>query len=388
MPLGAGGAPPPHAAHDRAIKSKVTNASALACRPSAGLPFAGRWPETAAPAANSASIPAHTQLGKLGSSGATRGAPCVRAVVTTCTFTKVAEATFNVTELWLSEHLDACGAPLQAKLTVPVSPPPGARLKLYVAVPPAVTVAEVENPSHAATEKSSPLPESATVCGLFWALSVMVSVPVRPPAAVGVKVTLIVQLALAATLEPHVFVSAKSPLAAMPLIVNAALPVFVRVMLCAELVVACTWPANISLVAETPTIGPRPVPLRLTICGLSEALSVSVTIPVKVPLLAGEKIALMVHVEPGFRVAGETGQVLLWAKLLLATMPRMVRFAPPVFVTATVSAALVVPTAESLKDRLMVERDTTGTRVTSRMRLLPVSAMKRRPELWNDTPSG
>jgi len=51
-----------------------------------------------------------------------------------------------------------------------------------------------------------PVPESATAWGLFFALSVIESVPVRVPVAVGVNVTLIVQLAPTATDVPQVFV--------------------------------------------------------------------------------------------------------------------------------------------------------------------------------------
>jgi len=58
-----------------------------------------------------------------------------------------------------------------------------------------------------------PVPVSEIVCGLLEALSVMVNVPLRVPPPVGVNVTLIVQLELAATLEPQVLVCAKSPLA-------------------------------------------------------------------------------------------------------------------------------------------------------------------------------
>ena len=66
---------------------------------------------------------------------------------------------------------------------------------------------------------------------------------VRVPVAVGLKVTLIVQFAPAATLVPQVFVCEKSPLfvpaIAMPepLKVSVALPVFVSVMFCEALVV-------------------------------------------------------------------------------------------------------------------------------------------------------
>ena len=62
-------------------------------------------------------------------------------------------------------------------------------------------------------------------------MSVRVSVPLREPMAVGVKVTLKVQLALAARLEPQVLVWEKSPLATMLLMLRVALPVFLRATL-------------------------------------------------------------------------------------------------------------------------------------------------------------
>jgi hypothetical protein len=79
------------------------------------------------------------------------------------------------------------------------------------------------------TETASPPPLKATVCGDPLTLSVIVSVPVRLPAAVGVKVTEAVQPAPAARLAPHVFVSAKSPEAAIDAIVSAAVPELVSV---------------------------------------------------------------------------------------------------------------------------------------------------------------
>ena len=72
----------------------------------------------------------------------------------------------------------------------------------------------------------------------------MLTAAVRVPVAVGLKVTLIVQLAPAATELPQVFVWAKSPalvpVTEMPLIVSAALPVLLNVTVCAELVVLTT----------------------------------------------------------------------------------------------------------------------------------------------------
>lgn len=61
-----------------------------------------------------------------------------------------------------------------------------------------------------------PVPDSGTLCGLFPALSLKVRSPVRDPSCVGVKVTLTVHLAPAASVEPQVLLwMAKSPLVAM-----------------------------------------------------------------------------------------------------------------------------------------------------------------------------
>ena len=82
-----------------------------------------------------------------------------------------------------------------------------------------------------------PVPESVTLCGLPAALSVTERDPVRVPVAVGVNVTLIVQLAAAARGEEQLLVCAKSPLVAMLVKVSAALPVLESVTGFAALVV-------------------------------------------------------------------------------------------------------------------------------------------------------
>ena len=72
-----------------------------------------------------------------------------------------------------------------------------------------MTVADDEEPEDMVSEKFWPVPLRLTVCLLPVApllLSVIVSVPVREPAAPGVNVTLIVQDALAATLVPQLLV--------------------------------------------------------------------------------------------------------------------------------------------------------------------------------------
>ena len=81
------------------------------------------------------------------------------------------------------------------------------------------------------------MPVRFTTCGLPGALSVMLTVPVRVPVCVGVKVTLMMQLAPLASELPQVLVWAKSPLATMLVTLKDVVPAFVNVTLCAALVV-------------------------------------------------------------------------------------------------------------------------------------------------------
>lgn len=81
------------------------------------------------------------------------------------------------------------------------------------------------------------MPLSVIVCVVGLALSVMVIVPARAPSAVGVKVIERTQLAPAATDVPQLWVTAKSPLAPMLVMVKGAVPELVRVTVWATLVV-------------------------------------------------------------------------------------------------------------------------------------------------------
>jgi hypothetical protein len=81
------------------------------------------------------------------------------------------------------------------------------------------------------TTGAVPVPVRLTVCVAGLALSVMVTAPVLVPAAVGLKVTLRVQLAPTATLEPQMLVWEKLPLTVMLVMLSAALPVLLRVTL-------------------------------------------------------------------------------------------------------------------------------------------------------------
>lgn len=88
---------------------------------------------------------------------------------------------------------------------------------------------------------AAPVPVSATVCGLPAALSLVERDAVRAPAALGVNVILMLHVAFAAKVEPHVVVRAKLealvPVREMLLIVMLAVPVLVNVTMLAVLVV-------------------------------------------------------------------------------------------------------------------------------------------------------
>src|SRR5690348_230549 len=81
--------------------------------------------------------------------------------------------------------------------------------------PPGAALAGTRGSAIWGTGLGVPVPVRLTNCGLPGALSVTVRSPFRVPSAVGVNVTLIVQLAPARTELPQLLFSAKSPLVAM-----------------------------------------------------------------------------------------------------------------------------------------------------------------------------
>ena len=96
---------------------------------------------------------------------------------------------------------------------------------------PTACAAKVKEAGERLTTGAVPVPVRLTVWVAGLALSVMVKEPLREPLAVGVKVTLRVQLALAARLAPQVLVWEKSPLTVMLVMLRVALPVLLRVTL-------------------------------------------------------------------------------------------------------------------------------------------------------------
>jgi hypothetical protein len=101
---------------------------------------------------------------------------------------------------------------------------------------------------------ATPVPLIGTLCGLPLALSVIFTVDDRLPVLVGVKITLIVQAALADKDDGQVFVSEKSTVFAldilMPVTDNDTVPVLVRVMTWAELPTPTCWLPKLKLVGD------------------------------------------------------------------------------------------------------------------------------------------
>ena len=185
-----------------------------------------------------------------------------------------------------------------------------------------------------------PVPVRLTDCGLPVALSVTVTAAVGVPLALGVKVTLIVQLAPAATELPQVLIWEKSlalvPVTARLEIVSVVPPVLVSVTACALLLVPTPWLVNVKPVGANVTVPPVavPVPVKLTAWGLPVALSTTVTRAARPPLADGVKVTAIVQLVPAVT---ELPHVLVWAKslalvpvsamlvILNAALPELVR---------------------------------------------------------------
>lgn len=114
-----------------------------------------------------------------------------------------------------------------------------------------------------------PDPLRLIVCGLPGALLVMVSVPVRAPVAVGLKLTFSAQNPATPKPLPQLFVTEKSPVVTMLLMANAAVPVLVKLTLCAVLVLPLFSKAKFSLVGRPLT---NPVTLKEAVTAFAASM--------------------------------------------------------------------------------------------------------------------
>jgi hypothetical protein len=141
-------------------------------------------------------------------------------------------------------------------------------------------------------ELPPPLPESETVCGLFVAESVKLSVAVRAPVAVGLKMIDAAQFDEVARLVPHVLLAMEKspafvPVIATLLMATAAVVVLLKVADCDALLEPTTVLGNVRLAGFTLTAGLTPRPVSVMVCGLSVAESVNVSVALRAPAAVG-----------------------------------------------------------------------------------------------------
>lgn len=256
-----------------------------------------------------------------------------------------------VTEGGENAQVMLTGAPIQLRSTTPANPLCRVTVNVKVFDP----MAGIDREMGAAEmEKSAPVPSSDTDLGPLAALSTMDKVPVRLPAAVGLKVTWISQAVSAARLEPHALVpeiTAKSPLALMLVMSSVAAPVLVRVTDCPALVVVTTCGANDKLLLESfaAGVGASPVPFKATVCGLLLALSVIDKVPVTAPEELGENVTAMVQVPSPAR---PVPQLFVWPNPAVTETLRPARAIAVLLVRVTALEELVVLSICLLKVRL------------------------------------
>ncbi len=117
------------------------------------------------------------------------------------------------------------------------------------------------------------MPVRSEVCGLLLALSDTCNVPVLVPVWVGVKVTLMLQLALEVKFAwQFVVETAKSPVVEITMLWRIVFRLFLSVNVLAELLVPTFVPGNVALAGVNVTWA-LPVPDKATVCGLFDALS-------------------------------------------------------------------------------------------------------------------
>jgi len=181
-----------------------------------------------------------------------------------------------------------------------------------------------------------PVPEITADCGEPAALSVTEMVAVKPAAAVGVKLTVMVQLAPAASDVLQVLVSPKLlalvPVTAMLVIVRGALPGLESVIVsgvAGVLTVVLEKVSGFGLNTACGTSGTVAVPLTTADCGEPVALSATEIAALRPPAEAGVKLTVIVQLAPA---ASELPQLFDCLKLLA--------FAPVTEMLVIVSAAV------------------------------------------------
>jgi hypothetical protein len=180
-----------------------------------------------------------------------------------------------------------------------LNPPTGATLNVKVVVCPAAIVAEA---GFDETEKSSPVPVSTAVCGLDEALSAKLRVALSIPDAEGLKTSATEQVLPGATVAPvqesDCIVKSEAFVPVMETVetVRLAEPELATITVCGALFVPTISPPKLRAVEESVAAAAVvPVPFSAVVCGLSGALSVTVTVAVLDPCAVGVKVIPTSH---------------------------------------------------------------------------------------------
>ena len=176
------------------------------------------------------------------------------------------------------------------------------------------------------------MPDNATVAGEFVALLVTVTLPLTLPAAAGANAISSATDWLGVRAVPAV-----TPLALNPAPVTVTLdivtfefPLFVSVTLAEPLLPTLMLPKfRLAGLAPSRRVSVTPVPLRLTVTGVLEALLVIVRLPDALPAEVGENAIVAVVCWPGLMVRG-------------TETPLMLNPGPVMAACVTVSAAVPV----------------------------------------------
>jgi hypothetical protein len=148
---------------------------------------------------------------------------------------------------------------------------------------------------------STPVPVRPTLCGEPLALLLTLRLPLAAPAPLGVKTTLIAQLAPAASVLPQAWLALNGLAAVMALMLSVALPLLVSVTIRAvELLPTVTLPnarlAGARLASGVATAWP--VPLSDTVALPLDASDASVSEALRLPVVLGVKRRPSVHELP------------------------------------------------------------------------------------------
>jgi hypothetical protein len=168
----------------------------------------------------------------------------------------------------------------------------------------------------------------------------------------------IVQLALLASTagaSGQLELRAKSPVVVIPAMDSALVWLLTNVSVWAGLVVFTNCVLNPSAGADK-AAATTPVPFNFAVCGEFEPLSLTVSVPVRVPWAVGAKTTEILQVALAARVAGANGHVEVSEKSPEVEMLLTVSATFRLFVSVTVSGVLLVCTTQLPKPRLVGAR--------------------------------